>query len=84
MADPHLRVNFQEAIAAKLSSPIPGANAGSVDDMTSVLTETLLSNAADIAPPIRRKQVPTGWCATGETRGNESVLLQTIVVYGEP
>ena len=68
MTDPHLRVNFQEAIAAKLASPIPGISTGSVDDMTSVLTETLLSNAADIAPPIRRKQVLRGWCATEETR----------------
>ena len=60
MADPRLRINFQNAIAAKLASPIPGTNAGSVDDMTSLLTETLLSTAADIAPPIRRKQVPRG------------------------
>ena len=61
-------MNFQEAIAAKLTSTIPGANAGTVDNMTSVVTETLLlSNAADIAPPIRRKQVPRGWCATEMT-----------------
>ena len=32
------------------------------------LTKTLLSNAADIAPPIRRKQVPRGWCATEATK----------------
>ena len=32
------------------------------------LTKTLLSNAADIAPPIRRKQVPKGWYATEETK----------------
>ena len=95
MADPHLRMNLQETIAAKLSSPIPGITTGSVADMTSLLTETLLSNAADIAPPIRRKQVPRGWCATEETkaesdarcqdtvRGNGFVLLQMIVVYGE-
>ena len=68
MGHPHLRMNFQNAIAAKLASPIPGTNAGSVDDMTSLLTEMLLSNAADIAPPIRRKQVPRGWCATEETK----------------
>ena len=49
MADPHLRMNLQNAIATKLASPIPGTNAGSVDDMASLLTETLLSNAADIA-----------------------------------
>ena len=36
--------------------------------MASLLTETLLSNAADIAPPIRRKQVPRGWCATEATK----------------
>ena len=42
MADPHLRMNFQDAIAAKLASPIPGTNAGGVDDMTSAPTETLL------------------------------------------
>ena len=64
MADPHLRMNLQETIAAKFSSPIPDTNTGSVLDMTSVLTKTLLSNAADIAPPIRRKKVPRGWCAT--------------------
>ena len=32
------------------------------------LTETLLSNAPDIVPPIRCKQVPRGWCATEETK----------------
>ena len=68
MADPHLRMNLQSAIASNLASPTPGTNAGSVDDMASMLTETLMSNAADIAPPIRRKQVPRGWCATEETR----------------
>ena len=67
MPEPHLQMNFQNAIAAKLASPIPGTNAGNVDDMTSLLTETLLSNAADIAPPIRRKQIPRGWCATEDT-----------------
>ena len=36
--------------------------------MTSLLTETLLSNAADIAPPIWLKQVSRGWCATEETK----------------
>ena len=60
MPDPHLRMNFQNGIAAKLASPIPGTSAGSVDDMASLLIETLLSNAADIAPPIRRKQVRRG------------------------
>ena len=68
MADPHLRMNFQNEIAAKLSSPIPGTNTGSIDDMFSLLTKPLLSNAADIAPPIRRKQVLRGWCATVETK----------------
>ena len=68
MADPQLRINFQNAIAAKLASPIPGTNAGSVDDMTSVPAETLLSNAADIAPPIRGKQVPRGWCTRRRKR----------------
>ena len=33
MADPHLRINLQNAIAAKLASPTPGTNAGSVDDI---------------------------------------------------
>ena len=36
--------------------------------MASLLTETLLSNASDIAPSFRRKQLPRGWCATAETR----------------
>ena len=98
MADPQLRMNFQNALAAKLASPIPGTIVGSVDDVTSLLAEMLLSNAADIAPPVRRKQVPRGRCATeetkakfnaqwgriGKTRGNGSVLLHTIVAYGEP
>ena len=35
MADPHLRMNFQNAVAAKLASAIPSTNTGSVDDMTS-------------------------------------------------
>ena len=68
MADPQLRMKFQNAIAGQLASPIPGTNAASVDDMTSILTETLLSNVAHIVPPIRRKQVPRGWCATEETK----------------
>ena len=68
MADPDLRLNIKEAIATKLISPLPCTNSGSVDDTTSVRTETLLSNAADIAPLIRRKQVPRGWCGTEETK----------------
>ena len=32
MADPHLRMNLKNAIAANLASPTPGTNAGSVDD----------------------------------------------------
>ena len=67
MVDPHLQTNSQDATGAKLVSPIPGTNTGSVDDMTSVITGTLLSNAADIAPPIRRKEVPRGWCTIEET-----------------
>ena len=69
-------MNFQEAIAAKLASPIPGTNAGSVDDMISLLTETLLSNAADIAPAIRREQVPRGWCATEEAKAELNARWQ--------
>ena len=61
-------MNLQNATAANLASPTPGTNAGSVDDMASLLTETLLSNAADIAPPNRRKHVPRGWCATDEAK----------------
>ena len=68
MADPQLRMNFLNAIVAKVATPIPGTNAGSVHDMTSLLTETLLSNAANIAPSIRRKQAPRGWCATEKTK----------------
>ena len=68
MVDPHLRTNLQEKIAAKFSSPIPSTNTGSVDGMTSALTMTLLSNAVDITPSVRRKQVPRGWCATEETK----------------
>ena len=49
MADPHLRMNLQNAITANLASPTPGTNAGSVDDMASLLIATLMSNAADIA-----------------------------------
>ena len=76
MADLHLRMNFQGAIAAKLASPIPGTNAGSVDDMTSVLTETLLSHAADVVPPIRCKQVRRGWCATEATKAELNARWQ--------
>ena len=43
MADPHLRMNLKNAIAAYLASPTPGTNAGSVDDMASLLTETILT-----------------------------------------
>ena len=74
MADPHLRINLQNAIAANLASPTP--NAGSVDDVALLLTVTLLSNAADIAPPIRRKQAPRGWCATEETRAELNARWQ--------
>ena len=76
MADPQLRMNFKNAIAAKLASPIPGTNARSVDDMTSLLTETLLSNAADTAPPIRCQQVWRGWCAAGETKAELNARWQ--------
>ena len=69
-------MSFQNAIAAKLPSSIPGTNAGSVDDMASLQTETLLSNVADIAPPIRRKQVPRGWCATEETKAELNARWQ--------
>ena len=68
MADPHLRMNFQNAIAATRACPTPGTNAGSVGDIALSLIETLLSNAADIAPPIRRKQVSSSWCATEATK----------------
>ena len=76
MADPHFRIYLQNAITAKIASPTPGTNAGSVDDMASLLTETLLSNAADIAPPIRRKQAPMGWCATEETKAKLNARWQ--------
>ena len=68
MADPHLRTSLENARAAKLASPTPGTNAGSAYVITSLLTETLLSNAADIASPIRLNKVPRGWCATEETK----------------
>ena len=76
MAHPYLRTNFREAIAAKLASSIPGTNTGSVDGMTSALTDTLLSNAADIALPIRCKQVPRGWCATDQTKAELNARCQ--------
>ena len=76
MADPHLRMSFHGAIAANLASPIPGTKAGSVDDMTLVLTKTLLSIAADIAPPIWRKHVTGGWCATEETKAGFNARWQ--------
>ena len=81
MADPHLPMNLQEAIAAKFSSPIPGTNTGSADNMTSVLTKTIVSNAADIAPLVRRKRSWMHDGRIGKTRGNGFVLLQIIVVY---
>ena len=43
MADLHLQMNLKNAIAANLASPTPGTNAGSVDDMASLLTETILT-----------------------------------------
>ena len=68
-------MNLRNAIAAKLASPTPGTNAGNVDDMASLLTETLLSNAADIAPPFRRKQVPKGlMCDRGDESGVECTM----------
>ena len=57
-------MNFQNAIAGTFVSPIPCTNAGSVDGMTSLLTETLLLDAADIASPMWRKKEPREWCAT--------------------
>ena len=77
IADPQPRMNFQNTIAAKLASPIPGTNAGSVDDVTFITDrDALLSNAADIAPPIRRKHVPRGWCATEETKAELNTRWQ--------
>ena len=69
-------MTFQKAIEAKLASPTPGTNAGSVNDMTSLLTETLLSNADDTAAPIRRNQVPKGWGATEETKADMNARWQ--------
>ena len=76
MVDPRLRMNLLNAIAAKLASPTPGTNAGSVGYMASILNETLLPHAADIAPPIRRKQVPRGWCATEATKAELNARWQ--------
>ena len=67
---------MQNAIAAKLASATPGGDAGSVDDMASFLTETLRSNATGIAPPIRRKQLPRGWCATEATKAELNARCQ--------
>ena len=70
MADPHLRMDFRNAVAAKLASPILGTNAGIVDDMTSLLTKTLPSNAPHLAPPIRRKTSTEGLvCDRGDESG---------------
>ena len=56
MADSHLRINFQEAIAAKLASRVPGTSTRNADGMTLEHVERLLLNAADTAPPIRRNK----------------------------
>ena len=44
--------------------------------MGSLLTETLLSNATDTAPPIRRRQALWGWCATQEKRAELNARWQ--------
>ena len=76
MADPHLRMDLKNAIAANLASSIPGTNAGSLDEMALLMAETILSNAADIALPIRGKQAPRGWCGTEETRAELNARWQ--------
>ena len=51
MVDPHPRIEFQESIAAKLvSSPIPGTNTGSVDDITSVPTDATVECGRHSSP----------------------------------
>ena len=78
MADLHLRMNFQEALAAKLASSTLRANTRSVDDMTSVLTETLLSIAADIA----RGSAQTSTEGLVCDRGDENVVECTMAGLG--
>ena len=69
-------MNLQETIPATFPSPIPGTDTGSVDGMTSVLDKTLRSNAAEISPPIRRKQVPRGWCTAEEAKAELDARCQ--------
>ena len=49
-------------------TPLPPGITRSVDGEASTLAEALLSTAARLAPPIRRKQEPRGWCAPEEVK----------------
>ena len=77
MADPHIRMILQNAIAANLVSSTPGTNAESVYDIPEVIIDRGATvNATDIGPPIRRKYVPRGWCATEKTRAELNTRWQ--------
>ena len=61
------RISAQASIT--ISSPCkPLLPATIVDDMVTVLNQTFLSTAANLAPPIEHKQGVGGWCATEEAK----------------
>ena len=59
MAGPDRRADFKKEIPSKLT-PLPPSAICSVDDEAAALAEALLSTAARLARPVRRKQGSKG------------------------
>ena len=67
MADHGLRADLNKEITPTLT-PLPPGTTRCVEDEATTLAEALLSTAARLAPPVRRKQGPRGWCAPEEVK----------------
>ena len=67
MADHGLRADLNKGITSTLT-PLPPGTTRCVDNEATTLAEALLSTAARLAPPVRRKQGPRGWCAPEEVK----------------
>ena len=64
MAD---RADLNKEITPTLT-PLLSGTTRCVDDEATTLAEALLSTAATLAAPVRRKQGPRGWCAPEEVK----------------
>ena len=67
MEDHDLLADLNKEITSTLT-PLPPGTTRCVDDEATTLAKALLSTAVRTAPPVRRKQGPTGWCAPEEVK----------------